>query len=90
MPVAIYHEMGEELEVDLECGIPVAEPMEGPGRIAAGELPAGKAATATHMGPYQELGKTWYALRKWMDAQGLEPAEAPCWEVYVTNPGRRA
>ena len=86
MPVAIYHSMGENLDVDLECAIPTAAAMDGRGRVAPGELPAGKAATVTHMGPYHELGTTWDALTEWMDSQGLEPAEAPCWEVYVTDP----
>ena len=86
MPLAIYHSMGENLDVDLECGIPVASAIEDRGRIAAGELPAGKVATVTHVGPYHELGKTWDALKVWMDSQGLEPAKAPCWEVYVSDP----
>jgi effector-binding domain-containing protein len=90
MPLTIYHSMDETMqgsgEVDLECGIPVASATEGRGRIAAGELPAGKAATATHMGPYDDLGQTWMALRKWVESQGLEPA-CGAWEVYVTDPG---
>ncbi len=86
MPLAIYHSMGQNLDVDLECAIPVAAPMEGRGRITAGQLPAGKAATVTHVGAYNQLGTTWDALSEWMDSQGLEPAEASCWEVYVTDP----
>ena len=90
MPLTIYHSMDETMqgsgEVDLECGMPIASAMEGRGRVAAGELPACKAATATHMGPYDDLGKTWMALREWVDSQGLEPAGA-AWEIYVTDPG---
>ena len=84
MPFAIYHSMDGET-VDLECGMPVASPMDGVGRVEAGELPAGTVATATHMGPYDALRQTWEALTEWMSSQGLQPAGAP-WEVYVTDP----
>lgn len=85
MPFAIYHAM-DGGAVDLECGMPVASPLAGTGRIRAGELPCGKAATVTHMGPYDRLRHTWEALRAWMESEGLDPAGAP-WEVYVTDPG---
>ena len=85
MPFAIYHSM-EAGAVDLECGMPVAARLAGTDRIRAGELPGGTAATVTHTGPYDDLGRTWTALTAWMKSQGLEPAGAP-WEVYVTDPG---
>ena len=86
MPFAIYHCMEEGGDVDLECGMPVAEPLAGTERIRAGELPGGTVATVTHTGPYDQLRQTWTALTAWMKSQGLEPAGAP-WEVYVTDPG---
>ena len=86
MPFAIYHCMEEGGDVDLECGMPVAEPLAGTDRIRAGELPGGTVATVTHTGPYDQLRQTWTALTAWMKSQGLEPAGAP-WEVYVTDPG---
>lgn len=85
MPFSRYHSM-DGSTVDLECGMPVPSPMEGKGRVEAGELPAGTVATVTHTGPYDELPQTWSALTTWMESQGLEPAGAP-WEVYVTDPG---
>ena len=85
MPLAIYHSMDGDT-VDLECAIPVASPIAGTDRIRAGELPAGTAATVTHVGPYDDLPQTWAALTEWMKSQGLEAAGAP-WEVYVTDPG---
>ena len=85
MPLAIYHSIPGET-VDLECAIPVASPLAGAGRVQAGELPAGTAATVTHVGPYDDLPQTWAALTAWMQSQGLEGAAAP-WEVYVTDPG---
>ena len=88
MPFSRYHEM-DGGSVDLECGMPVASAIEGKGRIQAGELPAGTAATVTHFGPYDNLPQTWSALTEWMETQGLQPAGAP-WEVYVTDPGAEA
>ena len=85
MPFSIYYSMDSDT-IDLECGMPVTSPMEGEGRVKAGELPGGTVATVTHMGPYEALRQTWAALTEWMGAQGLQPAGAP-WEVYVTDPG---
>ena len=85
MPLTIYHSPPGET-IELECAIPVGSPMAGAGRVEPGELPAGTAATVTHLGPYEELGGTWSALTAWMQSEGLEPAGAP-WEVYVTDPG---
>lgn len=78
-----HPEGGHELE--LECAMPVPAPMDGAGRVQPSELPACKAATVTHLGPYDDLPKTWNALAQWMGSQGLQPASAP-WEVYVTDP----
>ncbi|MCY4028372.1 MAG: GyrI-like domain-containing protein [Acidobacteria bacterium] len=85
MPVAIYHS-APSATVDVECAIPVAAAMTGAGRVRSGELPAGKAATVTHVGPYDDLPQAWSALTEWIESQGLEAAAAP-WEVYVTDPG---
>ena len=85
MPFARYYSMDDHT-VDLECGMPVASPIEGAGRVTAGELPAATVATVTHVGPYDALPQTWSALTEWMGSQGLQPAGAP-WEVYVTDPG---
>ena len=85
MPFSRYYDM-DGVNVDFECGMPVASPMAGAGRVQAGELPACTAATVTHMGPYDDLPQSWNALLAWMGSQGLEPAGPP-WEVYVTDPG---
>ena len=85
MPFSRYHSMDGKT-VDLECGMPVPSPIEGKGRVEAGELPAGTVATVTHVGPYNDLPQSWSALTAWMESQGLQPAGAP-WEVYVTDPG---
>lgn len=85
MPFSRYYAMDGHT-LDFACGMPVASPIEGAGRVEAGELPACTVATVTHMGPYDNLPGSWNALVAWMGSQGLEPADAP-WEVYVTDPG---
>ncbi len=85
MPLAIYHSM-EGNAVELECAMPLAEPVAGSGRIQSGELPAALVATTTHVGPYHDLPGTWSQLTEWMASEGLDPAGSP-WEVYVTDPG---
>ncbi len=85
MPFTRYYDM-DGVNVDFECGMPVASPMAGAGRVRAGELPACTVATVTHMGPYDNLPQSWNALLSWMGSEGLEPAGPP-WEVYVTDPG---
>lgn len=85
MPFSIYYSMPGET-VEFECAMPVASPMAGTDRIRPGELPSGTVATVTHLGPYENLPRTWMAITQWVQDQGLEHAGAP-WEVYVTDPG---
>ena len=51
--------------------------------MVASSLPAGPAAAATHLGPYDGLGEAW---RRLVAAAGGEPSGA--WvELYVSDPG---
>lgn len=83
-PLVRYHAWGETL--DLEGGIPVAAPVAGKGRVHPGLLPAGQAAVAWHVGPYERLGETHERLGAYLASHGLEPDGAP-WEEYWTDPG---
>ncbi|MFG0318740.1 MAG: GyrI-like domain-containing protein [Planctomycetota bacterium JB042] len=87
-PFSRYHDYaGGNETLDLEAGIPLRAAVEAPdGRVTASTLPAGRAATGWHVGPYQELPRTYERLRKWMEAERLEPAGGP-WEIYWTDPG---
>ena len=53
-PLAIHHSPPGDT-VDLECAIPVVSTMAGAGRVQADALPAGSAATVTHVGPRHPL-----------------------------------
>jgi effector-binding domain-containing protein len=84
MPFSRYHGMHGNV-VDLECGIPLSSAVETSGRVAAGELPGGRVATVTHVGPYDQLKNTWGAIMAWVQTEGLTPTGAP-WEVYIDDP----
>ena len=84
-PLARYHTWEDDAG-EMEVAIPVKEPVEGTDRIQASELPAGRAAVAMHIGPYDNLKETWTALGTWIEEQGLEPAAAP-WEQYLSDCG---
>lgn len=82
---ARYHGAPAEI-VDLEVGLPTASPVQAAGGVEPGSLPAGRVATATHIGGYDGLGAAWGQVGDWLGEQDLTPTET-LWEVYVTEPG---
>lgn len=84
-PFARYFDYSED-EADFEAGYPVAKPVAGEGRVAAGELPGGRAAVTTHSGPYEGLTQAHDAVGEWVLAHGHDQA-GPVWEVYELGPG---
>ena len=54
--------------------------------VHPGELPAGPAAVATHVGSYAGLEAAWSALRERADAMDRQLGDDP-WEVYFIGPG---
>jgi effector-binding domain-containing protein len=84
-PFARYFSMSAE-GLDVAAGFPVAEPFLGAGVVHPGELPAGPAAVATHVGSYQGLEAAWNALREQAGAMGRPLGDDP-WEVYFIGPG---
>jgi len=84
-PFSRYHAWGDD-EIDLEAGIPVQKAITEKGRIKNSTLPAGKAVTCWHVGPYQDLGKAHTALQAWLEANKHTTRGGP-WEVYWTDPG---
>jgi effector-binding domain-containing protein/DNA-binding transcriptional MerR regulator len=87
-PFAIYHdpEFREE-DIDIEVGIPVAEPVDGTAEVAGGTLPGGTVAFTLHCGPYDEIGAAYRAVFTWIAEHGHEMAGPPR-EVYLTDPGQ--
>jgi len=89
-PLVRFHGSGDPLDplnpLDIEGAIPVAEPIEGKGRVQPAELPGGAAVVVWHVGPYEQLGKTHERIQAYLAEHGLTPAGAP-WEEYWTDPG---
>jgi effector-binding domain-containing protein len=71
--------------IDIAAGMPMAEATRGDGDITPAVLPAGRAATVTLTGPYDELAKSYESLMTWMNANGHTPG-AIAWEQYLTMP----
>lgn len=83
-PFAYYHSWSSG-EVEMECGFPTASPIPGEGMIKAFSLPAVKAVTSTHIGPYSTIMETYAIIEGYIRAHGLEPV-GPMWEVYLNDP----
>ena len=83
---AIYHSAETtEAEVDLEVGMPVAEPVEPAGHVIATAIPGGLVATTVHAGRYEDVGPAYRALGEWVQEHGHETA-GPCREVDIGGP----
>jgi len=81
--------------LDMEAGVPVAEPVEGDGEVFGGVLPAGRYVRVTHVGHPEELGEVTGLLLEWAKDQGLvfdkeDGPENERWgsrlEFYLTDP----
>jgi AraC family transcriptional regulator len=83
-PFARYVSPGPGL-LTMEVGVPLAAPAQGEGRVEAGALPGGPAVIGVHGGPYDQLGETYAAMERWIEANGFRIAGA-AWESYVTDP----
>ncbi|MDX8337577.1 GyrI-like domain-containing protein [Draconibacterium sp. IB214405] len=84
MPFALYHLMDEE-EIDLECGIPIDEIVEGNRTVNVATFPTTTCACLDFYGDYNNLQEGHIALQKWMETHGLNLASAPM-EIYLTDP----
>jgi DNA-binding transcriptional MerR regulator/effector-binding domain-containing protein len=80
-----YSAEGTEAEVDMEIGIPVAEPIEPTGRVVAALVPGGLVATTVHCGRYEDVGPAYRALGEWVQQHGHETAGPPR-EIYIVGP----
>ena len=87
-PFARYFSTSAE-GLDVAAGFPVAEPFLGDRIVHPGELPAGPAAVATHVGPYDGLEAAWAAVRAGGSTSSGEPRGEDPWEVYFIGPGQR-
>jgi DNA-binding transcriptional MerR regulator/effector-binding domain-containing protein len=76
----------KEEDADFEACMPVrpgAKPTEG---ISIRDLPGGRCVSLLHMGPYQELSRSYAKVLQYVKSHGYE-LEDPCREVYIKGPG---
>jgi effector-binding domain-containing protein len=83
-PFAMYHNMDMN-DLDVEAGFPVARALPTRGEIQANTLPAGEIATCVHVGPYDQVERTYKALLSFIGEQGRVPASPP-YEFYLNGP----
>jgi DNA-binding transcriptional MerR regulator/effector-binding domain-containing protein len=75
----------EEGYFETEIGWPVPEDVEVEAPFEVGEYPAGTALVMKHVGPYEELGRSYRVMAEELEERGLKPASAPV-EWYESDP----
>jgi effector-binding domain-containing protein len=96
-PFFRYQIIDMERQLRVQAGVPVPAAVSGDDRVTAGVLPAGRYATATHVGPYDGLIEANSDLLQWAKEQGLEwdcldAEDGEHWgcrlEIYLTDPAQ--
>jgi len=83
-PFAAFHNMDMH-DLDVEIGSVFERAVAGAGDVEPGEIPAGTAVQCVHVGPFDQLGAAYAAMRAWMAEHGLEHA-GPAFEHYLDDP----
>jgi len=80
--VFLYHHPAKRsAPMDVDFGVEVTRSFEKAGGVYATETPAGEAATAVHVGPYDRLKETHDAIHAWAEAHDRQFA-GRSWEIY--------
>jgi effector-binding domain-containing protein len=66
---------------NVEIGVEAAAAFPPIGRVVSSALPAGRVLTATHRGPFDEVGAAHEAVVRACDERGLR-RRGPRWEIY--------
>jgi hypothetical protein len=72
-----YRRFDNAGNVELEVGNTTLKELSANGNVIAGELPAGRYASATYTGPYDRLYDCFLMLDGWLRGRGLAPAGKP-------------
>lgn len=72
-------------DLDIECGLPVAQPIAGTNELKPSEIPAGKQVSCLYTGPYNQIEPAYNAIMEWIPANGYTPTGV-CYEFYLNNP----
>ncbi len=91
-----YVDFLEDDRMVMHAGVPTTDLMEADGDVVTGIIPAGRFATMTLTGPYEELRDVNMALGDWMAQNGLRGdgtgdgmlvRGANRMEIYLKDPG---
>jgi effector-binding domain-containing protein len=97
-PIWKYNVIDMSGELEVEVGVPVHGTVAGDGRVQSHVLPAGRYATAQHVGHPDALEQATRELLEWAEREGLawdvvELAGKQRWtarvEEYLTDPGQQ-
>lgn len=76
-----HHPANRQSPMDIDFGVEVTRPFERAGEVFLTGTPAGKVASALHIGPYERLGETHDAIHTWASANKSAFA-GKSWEIY--------
>jgi AraC family transcriptional regulator len=75
-------------KIRYDACVEVSEAFEPAGEIGVQVIAGGDYAVTTHFGSYNKLGDTYAKLLgQWVPRSGRELRSAPCFEVYLNDPG---
>ena len=72
---------------DLEVMIAFSGAIQAGGDVYVSSVPAGRAATCEHVGPYPDLGRAYAAIGGYLSERGLE-SSGGSYEEYIPGHGR--
>lgn len=92
--IGVYYDDPETVpaaELRSFAGVATTPDMAPQGDLEIVELVAGPAARLIHKGPYAELEPVYKHLYGvWLPSSGREPADTPCYEIYLNDPATTA
>lgn len=82
-PFAAYYNMDMD-DLDVELGFPVTSQLAGTDELQPCEIPGGRYAVCTHVGPYETLAPAYQAMSAWIEENGHTSGVA--YEYYLNDP----
>lgn len=76
----------KESDADFEACMPVREAAQAAEGISIHELPGGRCVSLLHQGPYDQLGRSYERILRYIHERGYK-VEMPTREVYLKGPG---
>ncbi len=76
-----HHPARRDMPMDVDFGVEVTRAFESAGEVYPTETPAGMAAVAVHVGPYDRMKETHDAIHAWREGNGRSFG-GKSWEIY--------